>query len=132
MSVFVDTSALIPLLQAEEVNHRRASALWQALRERDEHLVTSNYVVLESFALLQRRMGLEVALRFETEFRPTLDVAWVDEAIHDSAVSLLFVHGRRHLSLVDCVSFEVMRRLRIATAFTFDPHFRDQGFECLP
>jgi predicted nucleic acid-binding protein len=46
--------------------------------------------------------------------------------------SALLTANRRQLSLVDCVSFEMMRRLGIKTAFTYDRHFSEQGFECLP
>lgn len=37
--------------------------------------------------------------------------------------------GRRALSLADCVSFEVMRRTGLRSAFAFDPHFREFGYE---
>lgn len=40
--------------------------------------------------------------------------------------------NRRQLSLVDCVSFTVMRERGIKTAFVFDDHFEEQGFECIP
>ena len=36
--------------------------------------------------------------------------------------------GRRHLSLVNCASFEVIRRANVTTAFAYDQHFGDQGF----
>ncbi|WP_295431562.1 hypothetical protein [uncultured Thiodictyon sp.] len=36
--------------------------------------------------------------------------------------------SRRRLSLVDCSSFQVMRRLAVSEAFTFDKHFSGQGF----
>ncbi len=36
------------------------------------------------------------------------------------------------LSLVDCCSFESMRRRGIRTAFAYDAHFAQQGFELLP
>jgi predicted nucleic acid-binding protein len=36
--------------------------------------------------------------------------------------------NRRSLSLVDCVSFVVMRQLAIRDAFAFDRHFEEQGF----
>ena len=39
---------------------------------------------------------------------------------------------RRDLSLVDVVSFLVMRREGLTRAFTLDPHFSEQGFECIP
>ena len=39
--------------------------------------------------------------------------------------------SRRKLSLVDCVSFEVMRRGKLHQVFGFDPHFEEQGFVAL-
>jgi predicted nucleic acid-binding protein len=39
--------------------------------------------------------------------------------------------GSEGPSLVDCTSFEVMRRRAIATAFAFDRHFEAAGFAVL-
>ena len=39
---------------------------------------------------------------------------------------------RRQLSLVDCISFDVMHRHGIRWAFAFDSHFKEQGFVCPP
>jgi predicted nucleic acid-binding protein len=36
------------------------------------------------------------------------------------------------MTLVDLVSFEVMRRLQIETAFAFDRDFARQGFALVP
>jgi predicted nucleic acid-binding protein len=38
----------------------------------------------------------------------------------------------KRLSLTDCASFELMHRLGIDTAFTFDRDFRDCGFRMVP
>ena len=38
----------------------------------------------------------------------------------------------RDLSLVDVVSFLVMRREGLTQVFTLDPYFAEQGFECIP
>jgi predicted nucleic acid-binding protein len=40
--------------------------------------------------------------------------------------------ARRKLSLVDCISFQTMREYGAPTAFCFDPHFREQGFDTIP
>jgi len=37
-------------------------------------------------------------------------------------------HGDKQWSFTDCVSFAVMRELRIRDAFTTDHHFRQAGF----
>lgn len=63
---------------------------------------------------------------------PIMRLHWVDRAHHDRASAAFFTAGDRNLSLVDCVSFKVMRNLGIETAFTFDRHFSEQGFKTVP
>ena len=63
---------------------------------------------------------------------PWVNVVWVDEVLHQTAMAGLLVARRRDLSLVDCASFAVMRRLGLRRAFTLDGHFAEQGFEVLP
>jgi predicted nucleic acid-binding protein len=55
----------------------------------------------------------------------------VGEAEHRAGVTALLTAGRRELSLVDCVSFVVMRQLNLKNAFAFDRDFLAQGFETL-
>lgn len=83
-------------------------------------------------ALVQRRLG-SVATRFLLEdLVPSLEVVWVDQHLHDNAVSAVLAGLRRRVSLVDWVSFEVMRRQGIERAFAFDRDFVAQGFETVP
>ncbi len=132
MSVFVDTSAFFAVLDADDENHDAARQVWEDLLTREVVLVCSNYVLVETLALVQRRLGLPAVRTFQEDIMPVLNVEWVDETIHQVGIASVLAAARRGLSLVDCVSFEIMRRLGIKMAFTFDPHFEEQGFECLP
>jgi predicted nucleic acid-binding protein len=38
------------------------------------------------------------------------------------------VKGQKDISLVDCLSFEIMESYDISLAFTFDRHFQEMGF----
>ena len=58
MSTFVDTSALLAVLHGSDKNHGRAARTWRGLVDRDEELVCTNYVLVETLALAQGRFGL--------------------------------------------------------------------------
>jgi len=132
MIVFVDTSAFLATLNPGDSNHRRAGSAWEALIQREERLITTNYVVLETMSLAQRRHGIPFVRGFQQRALPILSIHWIDEAIHTAGIAAVLAANRRRLSLVDCTSFETMRRLGIGTAFAFDEHFAEQGFTCLP
>ena len=89
-------------------------------------------MLVESIALIQHRLGMKALAETYEVLLPLLNVEWIDAMIHKTAMSALFTASKRDLSLVDCVSFEIMRNLSIETAFSFDPHFKQQGFKCLP
>ena len=130
MVIFVDTSATYALLDADDPNHRPAS---DALRRHldDGRFVTHNYVVLESIALIQRRLGLWFVRAFTQRLVPLLEVAWVDRPRHERAVTDLVASRQRRVSLVDRISFDFMREHEIRTAFTFDGDFAREGFTVL-
>jgi uncharacterized protein len=131
MRIFVDTSAFYALLDRDDRNHQRAKKKWVEIIDRSSVLVTSNYVLVETFALLQSRLGLEAVRGFQESVLPILKVEFVLPEMHRAAIAALLSAGRRRLSLVDCISFELMRDLGIKMVLTFDPHFKEQGFEVM-
>ncbi len=132
MSLFIDTSALYALLDVDESRHADMVAVWRNVTDNERVLFTSNYVLVETFALVQRRLGLEAVHGLADVFVPLLQTVWVDEGLHAAAVASLFTAGRRRLSLVDCTSFELMRRLGLTDVLALDTDFADQGFSLLP
>lgn len=132
MNVFIDTSALLAVLNADDSNHRAAGPFWETIISAGETLVSHNYVLVETSALALRRLGIEALRVLEGDIMPILRVVWVTREIHNSAANAQLVASRRTLSLVDCVSFDIMRRSGIRTAFSFDRHFKEHGYEVLP
>lgn len=131
-SLFIDTSAFLAILDADDEQHTKVKSAWGDILLSDSQLVTSNYVLLEIFALVQNRLGLQAVKVFQEDIVPLLAIQWVSSATHSAATSTLLAAGRKKLSLVDCVSFEVMRHSMIRQAFTLDRHFNEQGFDCIP
>ncbi len=130
MTVFADTSALYALLDRDDDGHTRAADAFTGLIDR-ERLVTHNYVLVETEALLRRRMGGRVSERFRGDVVPAMAVEWIDERLHRQAEGNL-ARGRGQPSLVDLVSFEMMSEQGIEQAFALDHHFVKAGFDVVP
>lgn len=132
MRVFVDTSGLLAVLDASDRFHPSASKTWDELLTGSVDLVTTSYVLVECYALVQRRLGTEAVRVLRSDVEPVLEVHWVDSSLHRAGTEALLADGRRRLSLVDCVSFASMRQQSITDVFALDAHFVEQGFRCLP
>jgi predicted nucleic acid-binding protein len=130
-AVFVDTSAFLALLVRNDRWHPSARNAFERLRADEVPLLTTSYVLVETYALLGRRLGLEAVRIFRGAVAPLVDVAWIDEDHHERSLELLVKKGKGRLSLVDCASFVVMRDRDLDVAFAYDAHFRDEGFTTL-
>jgi uncharacterized protein len=130
--IYVDTSAFLAVVHAGDDQHERAFETWRNLIENNERLICNNYVLVESIALVQHRIGMEALAILHNEIIPYMEVEWLDESLHNAIVNAALSSKRRKLSFVDLSSFDTMRRHNIDTVFTFDSHFHEQGFDVIP
>jgi predicted nucleic acid-binding protein len=124
---FVDTSAIYAWADTADANHRVAVARLERLLDAGEELLTHNYVLVESMALLQSRLGLAAASKLAGDARQ-FTVDWIDESMHAAGIQALTRSRQRQLSLVDQISFLVMKERGVTAAFAFDPDFIRAGF----
>lgn len=129
MTVFVDTSALYALLSATDAQHAAAQQTLLTLLDAEAELVSTNYVALESASLVQRRLGPDALAALRNGLLPLVALRWVDAALDAEAWGALLERRDRAVSLVDQVSFALMRRESITRAFAFDADFTAHGFE---
>lgn len=132
MNVFVDTSAFYAVLDRDDANHSAAAKVWADLLREKTALFTTNYVLVETAALLQHRIGVAAVRAFHEDVAPVLQVDWISEEGHRAGMEAVLAAGRKMLSLVDCMSFQSMRQMGLRQAFCFDKHFREQGFATKP
>ncbi len=128
MKIFADTSGLFALLVKNDYMHVRAGKNFKYFAENKARLVTSSFILVETMALLQRRVSLEAVQDFHTKIYPLLEVIWVGEDLYARSIQRLLLSNAKDISLVDCLSFEIMEFQEITHAFTFDKHFEEQGF----
>lgn len=136
MKAFVDTSAWFAAANAKDRHHQRASEL---LGEEFE-FVTSTFVIVETWLLLQSRLSFAIAEAFVDHIR--LGAATLEHTLMSDiqrAWQLPATFQDQTFSLVDRTTFVMMERLGIAKVISFDADFliyryganRDRAFEVL-
>lgn len=131
MNIYMDTSAFLAILNAVDEFHRQAAVVWDNLLNENVRLTTNSFVLVETHALVQKRLGLEAVRILTKDIIPLFEVTWIDEELYQQSITSYLSANRRQLSLVDCTSFVTMLKLNVTKVFTFDPHFEEQGFEIL-
>ena len=130
--VLVDTSAFYAIYSATDRYHHRASAAYERLTDGGQELWTTSYALVETVALLHRRLGFEVVLEFsEWQRRSNLEVLWVDGGIHEAAWGRFTDRLGTGLSLVDWTIVVASREMG-APVFTFDGGFANEGLAVVP
>ena len=127
-AVFVDTSAFLAARDKGDKYHSEAEKRWLALSKSPSELWTTDYVRLESWSLIQRRLGAEAVMAFQDDWLPLCKIHEVGRDGFERAAAQWRIAQRRNLSLVDLTSFDAMRQLAIRTALAFDQHFQEMGY----
>jgi predicted nucleic acid-binding protein len=132
MKLLADTSALLALALRNDAYHPAAAGF---LRQSPQaRFVLTELILSEVATRVRARAGAEQAVAIGRNLLDSrrYEVIFVGADIVQGALGWMTRFRDKRLSLTDCASFELMERLGIATAFTFDRDFRDCGFRTLP
>ncbi len=129
--VFVDTSALIALLDGDDP---RQEAVRQAFAELGSvnELATHGYVVAECLAVVRRRLGVEATIALLDDVLPSIETLSVEPAMHAHVLRQYRASLPSGTSFVDWVSLAVIERDGIATALALDSDLARPGLTLLP
>ena len=130
--IFLDTSAYFALTDSQDTNHAKAKALATWFAQERWRLFTTNLILAETHALFLSRLGREIALKALREIdRSATTIVRATIADEHKAREILEKYHDKDFSLCDAISFGVMERLDISSAFAFDQHFAQYGFTVL-
>jgi uncharacterized protein len=132
--VLVDTSAFHALQNAGDVSeHEIAGHIAVDLEGDRAVLVTTNYILDETYTLLRQELGHPSAVAFGRQVgHGGIEIVQIGEALQRDAWGIFEGYGDKDFSFTDCTSFAFMRSIGLDLAFTFDRHFQQFGFRTLP
>jgi len=132
--IFIDTGPFLARQVARDQYHQAAVAGFRHLEKKRLPIVTSNFVLDETFTLLGRNTGHDFAAARARAIYDSraLTILRPGQEEEIEALDLFEKFADQKVSFTDCVSFVLMRRNRIKRAFTFDGHFQRAGFDQWP
>jgi predicted nucleic acid-binding protein len=136
-AVFVDTSAWKAFYDENDDRHEEARAFMESVgakRPLIRLFITSDYVMDETLTLVRFAHSHSKAVEFANAISSSraTKLFFVGEELFNKALGMFTGDRDQEWSFTDCVSFIIMKQLNLTTAFAFDPHFKQAGFQMVP
>lgn len=131
--VFVDTVALLAVVNADDELHQRTVEVYRALSRDRAPLLTTEWVLAEFLNGASSLRMRASALKLHAALRASPRVTII-EVSHDSwerGLALFASRPDKEWSFVDCVSIGECEPRGVRRVLTRDHHFRQAGFETL-
>jgi predicted nucleic acid-binding protein len=132
VKLLADTSALLALVLRDDRHHAEAAAFVR--REQSARFVLTELILAEVTTRLRALAGAHRAVGVARSLLDSrrYELIFIDSDVLAGALGLMERFADKRLSLTDCTSFELMARLGLGSAFSFDRDFRDCGFQMVP
>lgn len=130
--IFVDADALIGLRVKEDAHYNAAKQILNDLEDQGEALATSWQVINEVATKLAYFDKKKNALDFlEWLFKSDVEVVYVDSRLAKKTVKKFKDQKSKRVSLTDCTNMVIAEEMGIKQIFSFDKHYKQNGFELL-
>jgi len=118
----------LALRDRDDEHHAEAIAILDQLARDRYRLYTTNAMLIEAHALILSVLGKRQASEFLRDIdQGSTIVVRVRQSDEERAKQILYRYTDKDFSFNDAVSFVVMERLGISSAFTFDRDFVQYG-----
>jgi uncharacterized protein len=124
MKVFIDTGAFYAAAVSSDARNAAAKAIFQKLHHENFRMYTSDYLLAETYTLLNARVGHHAAVTFMDAIEASdITLLRVSATIETRAKNIFRKLDTPRLSFFDCTSFALINTHAISHVFTFDTHF---------
>jgi len=135
--IFIDTGGWIAMAVVRDRFHKQAASYYRKLSRKKIQLVTSEYVLVETYTRIRYDDGHDKVLQFHSIIQEAiqggrLHLEWVTPPIHQEAWDIFKGYSDQAFSFVDCISFVIAKYAGVEEVFGFDQHFNTMGFILRP
>ena len=92
-NIVVDTSAFYALASESDEFHDSAVSIYEDLVDREQKLWTTSYALIETIALVHRRLGFDPLSKILELIESEVQIYWIDAAFHSRALQAFIGAG---------------------------------------
>jgi len=109
----------------DDAHHKEAALSYPSLLKNYRNLVTSNFVIAETYIIILNELGHQAAIVFLEKLKasPQILKVYSNEDIETEGEFILSKYSDQNFSYTDAVSFVIMKRRKIKKAFSFGKPF---------
>ena len=130
--IFVDSDAFIGINNPHDAHHKNALMLLEHFRSKAEILATSWEVIDEISTKLTYFFSKSDAAEFlESLAQHDIQIEFIDRETSLAAKDIFLSQKSKNVSMTDCANMAIAKKLGITTFFSFDEHYKKNGFTLL-
>ncbi len=137
MKLLIDTSAFKAFYDEDDEHHEEATSFLRRIKEETvpyKRFFTTDYVLDETLTLIRLAHSHAKSVEFGDALlnSKAILLIYINENVVKNAWNMFKEYTDKFWSFTDCVSFIIMKKLKITSAFAFDKNFVQAGFRIVP
>lgn len=130
--IFIDADAFIALSRADDSNHRSALKIQRLVEKKDPQVFTSNFAFGEAVTIISQKSGIVLAMAFSKEtLGGEIVVIDISREHLEKALAKFSQQTTKNTRFTDMVNMVLMDELKIDTIFSYDEHYKKNGYKLL-
>ncbi|OGY09397.1 MAG: hypothetical protein A2782_01070 [Candidatus Blackburnbacteria bacterium RIFCSPHIGHO2_01_FULL_43_15b] len=128
--ILIDADAMVALVNPDDPSHAIAEKLGGEIDGRGVKVIISDPAFGEALTVISQDTSLEKAILFaERTLASSAEIVEVDSVLRRAGLDILKRQTSKNTRFTDCINMAVMKRERIDTIFSFDKHYKKNGFK---
>lgn len=125
-TIFVDANYWFALTNTADSLHEKSTAVSKIIESQDYKAYTSNYVLLECYAVISQKINKGASIKFKNliEKDGSLKIIWLDEILDKKIWKIFKQAGSKDLSYVDASNIAIIQFYGIDYFLTFDKNLQ--------
>ncbi|MBU1085404.1 MAG: PIN domain-containing protein [Candidatus Beckwithbacteria bacterium] len=128
MKLFIDADAFVGTYIPQDAHYQKCLKLILKIHQSKAVVYTSNTSFYEAVTVISQKAGKDKAKLFLKKSLKGVKVIYIDSFLEAKAQQIFSRQTSKNVSFFDCINMAIMEKLKIKYIFSFDLHYKKNGF----